>query len=388
MQARDNITEEMKEAAHRSEAKPFAAMDSVWDRIEERLDEEENKRGKGIVIPFRTVSIAAAVVVLFTLGGVYLSQKNETVKKQEEQTYVRREAGHSALPADGPATVNDIRSTQPPVQPPSVPVANTTQNKIAARQAHVQNQVAPRVIQPPVRQEDNHDVFIAQKVIKGNVKDENGEPVPGAMVIVKGLREGVITDMDGNYEIKIAGDRKELEIKGLGMVAETVLVREDQLLSTTLKADKNIDLNEVRNYLPTRKQDTYVSPILTAQNQNIARRPVSDIARALEGDLPGVKIRHMNGQVGASTDFQIGGLSQGTSGPLVVIDGMFYSGSSVSLKPDELESLTVLKDETATAAYGSKGSNGVIVIKTKTGKGYSTPKNNIFRKMKGIFNRK
>jgi TonB-dependent SusC/RagA subfamily outer membrane receptor len=388
MHARDNITEEIKEAARRSEQMPFRALDKVWDRIEEKLDEEERiieeKHNEEIkkerrVITFRTASIAAAVSILISLGTTYFLHKNYADKEAPSLTR------QTSSTENKPVTDNAQNIVASNNEAPVATIQKIVENKPVTTSKPGLKLVVKHVVPDPVEVQimpPQKEYFVARKTIKGKVTDESGDPVAGAIILARGEKESTITDLDGNYEIAVSEKEKELVIKRLGMLSKTIEIGEQGLMATMLESD-NTDVTNSH------------SDASGSLNNNIASNTagtVSDLEKAIEGKLPGVKIVRHGGRSPFSADLYVGNAGSPSttseSSPLVVIDGMFYSGTSVSLKPDEVVSLTVLKDKKAISAYGSKGTNGVIVITTKSGKGFSEPRQNLLQKVKKIFDRK
>lgn len=218
--------------------------------------------------------------------------------------------------------------------------------------------------------------FAQSRTVKGKVQDDKGEGVAGATVIVKGTQTGTITDADGNYEITIDGANKELVITGQGLVAQTVKVGEGDTLGTTVLATDNTEITGVSIYGQKVDRKSYTGSISTITSKDIARRPITDVTKALEGAAPGVAVTSGGGQPGASPDIQVRGQNtlSASGAPLIVLDGAPYSGTLVSINPNDVESMTILKDASATAIYGSRGSNGVILIVTKRGVNSGKPR--------------
>ncbi|RYZ15646.1 MAG: hypothetical protein EOP49_52775, partial [Sphingobacteriales bacterium] len=222
------------------------------------------------------------------------------------------------------------------------------------------------------------------RTIKGTVLDEHGDPLAGALVMVPGMKQGTLTGFDGRYEIQLNGGPVELQITALGKRTQTVAVdKNDGGLATILKSDPNT-VAEV--YLYGNKNDNALAGTDKASN-----KALTDINKAIAGELPGVNIKRAGGLSENSADLMTRplGSSTGSNGtPLVVIDGAMYNGTSIAIKPSEVESYTVLKDEDAVTVYGAKGANGVIVIKTKAGKGAQASKPGFMQKVKNIFGKK
>lgn len=227
------------------------------------------------------------------------------------------------------------------------------------------------------------------RVVKGKVLDENGEPMPGASVMIKGTTSGTTTDMDGNYTIELQDDQKTLVIKSIGVQDKEVQVNADgSATTTTMSASDNQTLGGVEIYGKTIDKRSYTGALTTVTAKDIARRPVTDIVKAIDGAAPGVQVSSGGGQPGATPDILMRGVGSiaANNSPLIVLDGAPYSGTLVSINPTDVETMTFLKDASATALYGSRGANGVIVIVTKKGQNTGKPRINIDGST-GILNR-
>ena len=208
--------------------------------------------------------------------------------------------------------------------------------------------------------------FAQEKTVTGVVSDELG-PAVGATVAVKGTKNVVATDFDGKYSIKAkSGD--VLEVSYLGM-KQTVTVGTANSYNVILKATVLDDL-VVIGYGTTTKE-AFVGTATSVQTKNVEAKAVSNVSQALKGEVAGVNVITTSGQPGSAATIRIRGFGSvnGNRSPLYVVDGVPLQGSLNSINPADIQSLTVLKDAAATAVYGSRGSNGVIVIATKNGKG-------------------
>ncbi len=208
--------------------------------------------------------------------------------------------------------------------------------------------------------------FAQDKTVTGVVSDELG-PAIGATVTVKGTKNVVATDFDGKFSIKAkSGD--VLEVSYLGM-KQNITVGAANSYNVTLKATVLDDLVVV-GYGTTTKE-AFVGTATSVQTKNVEAKAVSNVSQALKGEVAGVNVITTSGQPGSAATIRIRGFGSvnGNRSPLYVVDGVPLQGSLNSINPADIQSLTVLKDAAATAVYGSRGSNGVIVIATKNGKG-------------------
>ena len=214
----------------------------------------------------------------------------------------------------------------------------------------------------------------AQTTAKGTVVDATGEAVIGATVVEKGdPKNATVTDFDGNFTLKLQKG-KVVVVSYIGMVSQEVNAGPN--MKITLK-DDNTTLNDlvVIGYGAVRKKDLTGS-VATVTGQDLVKVPVSNVSEALTGKMAGVNITTTDGSPDAEVLIRVrgGGSITGDNSPLIVIDG-FQGGSLSDLSPNDIEDITVLKDASSTAIYGSEGANGVILITTKNAKGGKTQVN-------------
>lgn len=227
--------------------------------------------------------------------------------------------------------------------------------------------------------------------IKGKVKDEQGQPLPGATVKILNETAISITDKDGNFSFDSAPDNGILVVSFIGYQTENISFRNTDIgeITVLLRADAN-SLNEVQviGYGTTTKRFNTGS-VSAITSKEIENQPVTNVLSSLSGRMPGIFVQTTNGLPGGNINIQIrgkGSLLAGTN-PLYIIDGVPFESSLIntgdpttvgningiisplnSLNPQDIESMSILKDADATAIYGSRGTNGVILITTKKGK--------------------
>lgn len=213
--------------------------------------------------------------------------------------------------------------------------------------------------------------IIAQVNVKGVVKDEFGDTLPGVNVMIKGTTTGTVTNLDGEFSLQ-ASPQNVLEISFMGFETQEILVgNQTNVQITLLEATVMIDEVEVVavGYGETRRKDL-TGAIASANMSDILKTSVNDVSQALGGRIAGVQVSSQDGGLGNNFSITIrgaGSLTQSTE-PLYVIDGFpLESNSMGSLNPKDIASIDVLKDASATAIYGSRGANGVVIITTKAG---------------------
>lgn len=207
------------------------------------------------------------------------------------------------------------------------------------------------------------------KMITGTVVDETGFPVIGANVVVKGTTNGTITDMDGNFSIN-AAPGQPLTITYIGYLPIEVKASEAGPMDILLKEDA-LGLEEVVvvGYGTVKKRDL-TGAVASVNAEKIAAMPSTTASEALQGRVPGVVVANSNWSPGSTPSVMIRGKRSITASndPLYVIDGVPVTGGIGEISPADIESMEVLKDASATAIYGARGANGVILITTKQGK--------------------
>lgn len=221
--------------------------------------------------------------------------------------------------------------------------------------------------------------------VKGTVKDaQTGDPVPAAAVMVSGSTTGVVTDLDGSYSIAVASDGT-LVFSSIGYETMQVVVQGKKTIDIELTPSAEfLDETLVVAY-GTAKKSSYSGSATMVRAEELAMKPVSSVEQALQGKVAGLQVSTASGQPGASTSFRIRGTGtlNASAEPLYVIDGVATTSASYSqvasdanttssimssINPQDIESITVLKDAAAASLYGSRAANGVVIITTKSGK--------------------
>ena len=208
-----------------------------------------------------------------------------------------------------------------------------------------------------------------QRAVRGTVLDDSNQPLPGVNVLVKGTSLGTTTDADGAYRIEVSGPDAVLVFSFIGYqtVEETVGSRD--VVAVTLTPDvRYLDEVAVIGYGTIKKSDL-TGALASVKSEALNAFPTTNVMQALSGRAPGVHVIQSTGAPGAGVAVRIRGTNsiQGGNEPLYVIDGFPFSGSPTNLNSAEIESIEVLKDASATAIYGSRGANGVVLITTRKG---------------------
>lgn len=211
-------------------------------------------------------------------------------------------------------------------------------------------------------------VYAQTKEVKGIVKDPTGETVIGASVLEKGTTNGTITDFDGNFVLTVA-DNAVLQISYIGYQTQEVSVQGKNTLIVTLKEDTEVLEEVVVVGYGAQKKESVVGAISQVSSKELLKSPSGNVSQALAGKISGVITSQTSGAPGADdAQIYIRGRATfaGDGQPLILVDGVEREFSQIA--PDDIESISVLKDASATAVYGVRGANGVMLITTKRGK--------------------
>ena len=229
-----------------------------------------------------------------------------------------------------------------------------------------------------------------QKItVSGTILDAQGEPIIGASVLEKGVQgNGTITDIDGIFKLSVSSSKAQLEVSYIGYQSQTVAVQPGRNMKITLQEDsKQLDEVVVVGY-GTQSKKTLTGAVSMVNMGDVEMNTVPNVSRALAGKAAGFRVNQVSAQPGGEAKFRIRGEASISAGnePLFVIDGFpvsssgslssgddFYKAGNIdnvleSLNPDDIESISVLKDAASTAIYGARAGHGVVLITTKRGK--------------------
>ena len=229
-------------------------------------------------------------------------------------------------------------------------------------------------------------VGLEQKLIKGKITDAAGDPIIGASIRIKDFSVGSVSDINGNYLVKLPENAKTLIVSYIGMKTKEVLIEEKKQIDVTLESN-SVELTEVVaiGYGESKRRDLTGS-VSSISSESMSKLGITDLSENLQGRLAGVKVTSQSGEAGGSVDIKIRGANSifAGSSPLYVIDGMQIDvntsevatsgmgGSTTynplaTINPSDIASVDILKDASSTAIYGARGANGVIIITTKSG---------------------
>lgn len=214
-------------------------------------------------------------------------------------------------------------------------------------------------------------VFAQRITITGTVTDEKGGPLPGATVQVKGTVQGTPTDVNGKYSVDVSSPNVTLVFSFVGYITKEIPVQNQTSVNTSLAPDiQGLQEVIVVGY-GTQKKSDITGTVASLPKERLEMAPNLNIAQAIQGSIPGVMIQTTSAGAAPSEAIMIRGRNSilASNDPLIVVDGIPYGGQLSDLNPNDVQSLEVLKDASAAAIYGSRGSNGVILITTKEGSG-------------------
>lgn len=205
--------------------------------------------------------------------------------------------------------------------------------------------------------------------VRGVIKDETGEPIIGATVRVKGQSEGTVSDFDGNFTLDVTDDNT-LQISYIGYQTQEFVVGKQHHFSIVLEEDKKI-LNEVVVIgYGTQKKGDITSSVGSVKSEDFTAGAINDAGQLIQGKIAGLSVTNPSGNPVGGTEISLRGnttILGASTNPLILIDGV--PGDFNTVAPEDIESIDVLKDGSAAAIYGSRGTNGVVLITTKKSKG-------------------
>lgn len=213
--------------------------------------------------------------------------------------------------------------------------------------------------------------FSQTRTITGTVKDQNGSPVPNASVTVKGVSVGAITDENGDFSFQVSANSSTLIISAIGYKDHSAQILGNGPVNVTLSLiEDSMDEVIVTGYSTTTKR-SFTGSAASIDMGNLERKNVSNLSQALAGEVAGVRVINTSGQPGSSATIRVRGFGSvnGSRDPLYVLDGVPFTGNLNALNMADIESVTVLKDAAATAIYGARGANGVVLLTSKSGRG-------------------
>lgn len=445
MENQDKIFEQFKDASKKAETKDFPAMEKVWNRVEEKLDKKDDKK---TIALWKKIGIAASLLLFFSLGYQFL-KTDETTIDTPKNPIVTQEKENTISNSEKEAVVDNSDITVKPEKTEtktskiikSKAVSIKTDDAVAVAEDTKETEEvyskAAEIAEVEITQaepkaetlkeakiivaETKTDPVTNEKTVIGTVVDGQNLPLPGVNVVVKGTTRGTQTDFDGKYSIAV-NPNEQLAFSFVGYKSTTVPVKDQSRLDIALSESSGM-LSEVivTGYTSTKrtKSSAAVKPIesgrkskkeaaldpsdsfangYVAQNNSTDNKLYRDgdknsnpTIQSLQGAVAGLNIGTGSGQPGGDTSIVIRGIGSvnDNNEPLYIVDGMPVDEEGLrKLTQNNIEEITVLKDASATAIYGNRGINGVIVIKTKNGTNQKLSKRELRKKLRELKQKK
>ena len=246
-------------------------------------------------------------------------------------------------------------------------MSKKTDNLHAA--THMWKAFSQRVLMLAIMLVVSMSALAQSKTVTGKIVDANGEPVIGASAIVKGTSIGGVSDIDGNFTIKNVPEDATIQVSYVGYKAQTISVKGKNTLTITLLEDNTTLDDVVVIGYGSVKKSTLTAAVSKMDAKGIENRTLARAETALQGQLAGVQVRTTTGEPGSDMQIRVRGAASvnASSDPLYVVDGVPTDNLS-GINPADIQSVEVLKDAASAAIYGSRGSNGVVMVTTKKGK--------------------
>ena len=210
---------------------------------------------------------------------------------------------------------------------------------------------------------------LQQKIVRGVINDEKGNPVTGVTVAIKGTTRGTLTDLNGNFVLDNVDPQSTLVVSFIGYTSQEILVGDKAQINITLAQELTALSEVVVVGYGTQRREAVTGSVATMKGDELRDVPSANITQALQGRVSGVEMSQTDTKPGASMQIRIRGARSLTASndPLIVLDGIPFSGTIGDIDLSAIKSLDILKDASATAIYGSRGANGVILITTNKG---------------------
>lgn len=407
MENQDKLYDKMKQAAKNAESNSFPGMEKVWAKVEEKLDKKEDKE---VIILWKKWAIAASLLLFVSIGYQFLKSDKEVIKNDnpiviENKDTIKRT---SPLKIEKPKEVEIVSApVEAEIIKTNKPIDNVLNSKKEQQVVSVFNdsmmelndlialdEEKSKVISkeiPTVKiSSEEINKLTGERLITGVVMDNTNYPLPGATVLVKGTLNGTQTDFDGKFSIK-AKKGETLEFSFVGLKTQIAKIDASTNFNIALAEDTESLQEVVLEGYRTTSKTTMVSSIATMSSSETRKnskrnkeKKSNPTTSTLSGYVSGVQIAENRLQ---NNSVRIRGTASIKSGndPLIILDGKPISQKEMQvLNPNDIKDITVLKDASATSIYGSRGSNGVIVITSKNGKVEKLSKRQLKKKLKEL----
>jgi TonB-linked SusC/RagA family outer membrane protein len=210
---------------------------------------------------------------------------------------------------------------------------------------------------------------LQQNIVRGTVSDGKGNPIPGATIIIKGTTIGVTTDLNGNYVFENVPPQSVMLVSFIGCKTQEIVIGNRAQINVTLEEELTALEEVVVVGYGTQRRESVTGSVASISGSGLRDVPSTNFSQAIQGRLPGVELSQTSTRPGSTLQIRVRGMRSLTASndPLVVLDGIPFVGSINEISTNDIKSLDILKDASATAIYGSRGANGVIIITTNKG---------------------
>ena len=419
MDNQDKIFEKIKNAAQKAEEKDFPAFEKVWSRVEDKLDKKEDKKAIAL---WKKLAVAASLLLFFSLGYQFLKPESKIIATNgtKENSVVIQEKKEANLPENPSENIKpdaevilkkQISKEKPLVVVEPISETNVFSNEtgVASLESKTNNSAdamatsetkdnvvskekeiaintskteAIVVVEKNAKAKMTTSYDATKRVITGIITDEINQPLPGATVLVKGTTRGTATDYDGKFSIQ-AEKGDQLVVSFIGYENSYATVGKTDIINIKLM-NNSMALNEVVVVgYGTQKKSSMTGSVAMISSKDLKKQKSANVSQALQGKVSGVQI---SSNSDSETKIRIRGTGSITpsSQPLYIIDGVPTNEDLSKINPNDIKNIDVLKDASATAIYGSRASNGVVVITTKNGIHKNLSKKQLDKKLKEL----
>jgi Ca-activated chloride channel family protein len=431
MENQDKIFDKIKNASQKAEEKDFPAFEKVWMRVEEKLDKKEDKKAIAL---WKKLAVAASLLLFFSLGYQFLkpdskiiapnATKENNVVIQEKQDTITTKKPSEKIKADAEVILKkQIEKQTPFVVLDTISEVNrgiesvvSVKSKEVELSKDKEATTSAMKVEAIALEENNAKTKITStydaitKTISGIVTDENNQPLPGATILVKGTNRGTTTNFSGEFSIQ-ADKGNQLVFQYIGYEKSYATVGKNDKINIKL-VNNSMALNEVVVVgYGTQKKSSMTGSVATIKKEKqlkwtsvkkdtefyvkatFEKKSSNDqIAETLQGRVAGVQITNnpgylSQGSPGLSPTIAIRGIASisKSNDPLYIIDGVPVNANDFKqLKPEDVKDVNVVKDKAASSLYGSRASNGVIIINTKNGIYQNLSKKELEKRLKKL----
>ncbi|TWI03260.1 Ca-activated chloride channel family protein [Flavobacterium tiangeerense] len=411
MDNQEKIFNKIKNASQKAEEKNFPAMEKVWMRVEEKLDKKEDKKAIAL---WKKLTIAASLLLFFSLGYQFIKTDSKVVKPSgtkensvviQEKTEPKQTEGLSKTIKPDAEVILKKQIEKPVIVVKTTTHINSNINQITSTNSEdielskdKEANINAFKVEAIALEENKGKAKITStydattRMISGIVTDEQDLPLPGVNVYIKGITKGVATNFEGKFSIK-AEKGDELVFSYIGYENSYATVGENDKINMKL-VNNSMALNEVvvAAYASKPKKSVLTSSVAMISGTDLMKQKSANVSQALQGKIAGVQITNNPEYLSQDSPkpyptIRIRGKAsiRQSNEPLYIIDGVPVNPDEFKqLKPENIKTVNVLKDFAATSLYGSRASNGVILVTTKNGTYQNLSKKELEKRLKKL----